>query len=99
MFYFSYIWYYAPVKYIIDGQEFATLDEYLIFRNETSANANVGDPFPLEESLPYYGGIRAPGEDYGSAKIAAVVILTAILVDTLAIAGIYIKYKGICVFF
>ena len=75
--------------YMIDGQEFATLDEYRLHIN-SSHNANIS----IQYSSPYYGGIKVPGHDYGSGQVSAVIILAGMCVDGLSIGGVYIKYKG-----
>ena len=75
--------------YIIDGQEFATLDEYRLHIN-SSDNANIS----IQDSSPYHGGMKVPGHDYGSGQVSAVIILGGMCVDGLSIGGIYIKYKG-----
>ena len=55
----------------------------------TSRNGAV-----LDESIPYYGGIKVPATDYGSGKTSIVLVTMAVFIDSLAIAGIYIQYKG-----
>ena len=75
--------------YIIDGQEFATLDEYRL-RMNSSHTQNIS----IQYSSPYYGGIKVPGHDYGSGQVSAVIILAGMCVDGLSIGGVYIKYKG-----
>ena len=40
-------------------------------------------------------GARAPGEDFGAGRVAAVVAVSALFCDSLLLAGIYQKYKGI----
>ena len=89
IFYCRYILNYSPAIYKIDGKEFATLDEYRSYINITS-----NEEHPIQESIPYYGRIKVPGKDFGSGKTSIVLILTAVLVDSFAMAGIYVQYKG-----
>ena len=84
-----YILYYSPAVYKIDGNEFETLNDYRKYFNMTSRNGAV-----LDESIPYYGGIKVPATDYGSGKTSIVLVTMAVFIDSLAIAGIYIQYKG-----
>ena len=84
-----YILYYSPAVYKIDGNEFETLHDYRKYFNMTSRNGAV-----LDESIPYYGGIKVPATDYGSGKTSIVLVTMAVFIDSLAIAGIYIQYKG-----
>ena len=86
---FRYILFYAPAKYMIDGREYNSLEDYVKYFNSTSS-----DGATLDESVPYYGGIKVPAKDYGSGSASIVLILFAFFVDSLAIAGIYIQYKG-----
>ena len=86
---FRYILNYSPAAYIIDGQEFATLDEYRLHIN-SSHNATIS----TQDSSSYYGGIQAPGNDYGRGQVSAGIILAGMCGDGLSIGGIYIKYKG-----
>ena len=86
---FRYILFYSPAKYMIDGREYNSLEDYVKYFNSTS-----GDGATLDESVPYYGGIKVPAKDYGSGSASIVLILFAFFVDSLAIAGIYIQYKG-----
>ena len=88
-FYFRYILYYAPAKYQIDGREYDSLEDYKVYFNSTSKNGET-----LDESVPYFGGIKVPSKDYGSGTASIILILFAFFVDSLAIAGIYIQYKG-----
>ena len=80
---------YSPAVYIIDGKKYSTLEEYRFYVN-TTLNIEI----PIQESFPYYGGIKEPAKDYGSGKTSIVVFLIALLVDGLAMGGIYIQYKG-----
>ena len=84
-----YILYYSPAVYKIDGHEFETLNDYRKYFNMTSRNGAV-----LDKSIPYYGGIKVPAMDYGSGKTSIVLVTMAVFIDSLAIAGIYIQYKG-----
>ena len=84
-----YILFYAPAKYMIDGREYDSLEDYRRYFNSTSSNGES-----LDESVPYYGGIKVPSKDYGSGTTSIILILFAFFVDSLAIAGIYIQYKG-----
>lgn len=86
--YIPYILYYSPAVYKIDGNEFETLNDYRKYFNMTSRNGAV-----LDESIPYYGGIKVPATDYGSGKTSIVLVTMAVFIDSLAIAGIYIQYK------
>ena len=74
---------------MIDGREYNSLEDYVKYFNSTSS-----DGATLDESVPYYGGIKVPAKDYGSGSASIVLILFAFFVDSLAIAGIYIQYKG-----
>ena len=74
---------------MIDGREYDSLDDYRKYLNSTSSNGAS-----VDDSDPYYGGIKVPSKDYGSGTTSIILILFAFFVDSLAIAGIYIQYKG-----
>ena len=86
---FRYILFYAPAKYQIDGREYDSLEDYKAYFNSTSKSGET-----LDESVPYFGGIKVPSKDYGSGTASIILISFAFFVDSLAIAGIYIQYKG-----
>ena len=86
---FRYILFYSPAKYLIDGREYDSLEDYRAYFNSTAR-----DGVTLDESVPYYGGLKVPSKDYGSGTTSIILILCAFFVDSLAIAGIYIQYKG-----
>ena len=89
-FLFRYILYYSPAVYKIDGKEFESLDEYRNYFKSTLASKTV----TIDDTDPYYGGIKVPANDYGSGKTSIILVLIAFFVDSLAMAGIYIQYKG-----
>ena len=86
---FRYILYYSPAIYIIDGKEFSSLEEYRKYFNISSSKEDE-----LDNSSPYYGGIKVPTNDYGSSQVSIILVMFAFFADSFAIGGIYIKYKG-----
>merc|ERR1719367_975345 len=44
---------------MIDGREYNSLEDYIKYFNSTSC-----DGATLDESVPYYGGIKVPAKDY-----------------------------------
>lgn len=86
--YIPYVLYYSPAEYIIDGKQFDSLEEYRKYINTTSTKEGK-----LDESIPNYGGLKVPKNDYGCSKLSIILVMFALFVDSFAIGGIYIKYK------
>ena len=86
---FRYILYYSPAVFVIDGKKFDSLEEYRKYFSTVTNNEEN-----LDESIPNYGGIKVPRNDYGSSKVSVILVMFACFVDCFAIGGIYIKYKG-----